>query len=627
LATRAEVLAQGKEPLAVGYPIGNHPHTLAQFARRAGISEGRARGLYNATPTGLPKPDRTDADGKPLWFAATIDSWCARTGRAVADDSLWIFRAPPAAEPAVELRREVVTVYPGDTKRTMFVIVWDTPRGHVIYLQPLGNTGSDHKDWMAVAAAELIEPRWWSAAIVVMPVEDSLAHYTDFAPIAYIYKIRTDADTGPDDEDAGALGGIRRWLRRTAATPGPARPHAEWKTHLDLADIAKVIGRPIPFWLTDTTTVPIAEKSLAYTATFTVPDTITEWPATEDRLRAALDTGMPGDFPAAFAALTADARDGLSTLRAAHEKTPSKGEGWYLVARPAKPAPPLQLEQLITTTEPVTDLDLVATELTELRVLERDLDIDDPRGDAYEHAAQALAWQLRAAEKRNPGRYTVIADDDLAVYSSPWDDGPVITSWRENLTRTDLGQALRLRRVRRLLEGGYEEHAEEAFLDVDGRYVIVVRFDNGELWFKAEWPVALDVVDTWTDETILAGDDTASTTTLLALTTTPDGHLRTDPVPLPKAGRDAFGFGYSGGGPSFTYTALLRAALGIHYNGTSPIAQAAISAADDDEPGSQLWEAISSPTPGPLRLSWPQVKLWARADRKAAASADAGGPA
>jgi hypothetical protein len=380
------------------------------------------------------------------------------------------------------------------------------------------------------------------------------------------------------------------------------------------------LGRPIPFWLTDTTTVPIAEKSLAYTATFPVPDTITEWPATEARLRAAVDTGMPGEFPAAFAALAADAHDGLSTLRAAHENTSSKGEGWYLVARPAKPAPPLQLEQLITTTEPVTDLELVAKELIELRALERDLDVDDPRGDAYEHAVRAgLAWQLRSAEKKNPGRFTAIAEDDFAVYSSPWEDGPVLDSWRENLDRADVGEALRLRRVQRLLEGGYAEHVREAFRDVEGRYVIVVQFDNGELWFKAEWPVGLDVVDTWTDETVLAGDDTASTTTLLALTPTPDGRLRTDPVPLPKAGRDAFGFGYSGGGPSFTYIALVRAALGVHHNEASKIVRAAIAAADDDQPRSQLWEAIST-TKGPLRLSWSQVKLSARGDRKAAAS-------
>jgi hypothetical protein len=33
----------------------------------------------------------------------------------------------------------------------------------------------------------------------------------------------------------------------------------------------------------------------------------------------------------------------------------------------------------------------------------------------------------------------------------------------------------------------------------------------------------------------------------------------------------------------------------------------------------QLWEKIST-TKGPLRMSWPQVQQWARANRKAAAA-------
>jgi hypothetical protein len=37
----------------------------------------------------------------------------------------------------------------------------------------------------------------------------------------------------------------------------------------------------------------------------------------------------------------------------------------------------------------------------------------------------------------------------------------------------------------------------------------------------------------------------------------------------------------------------------------------------DGDPVSQLWAAIST-TKGPLRLSWPQVKLWARADKNKA---------
>lgn len=597
----------------MGYPVGNHPHTLAQFARRAGISEGRARALFSTDPSGLPRPDRVDAGGKPLWFGPTIDAWCARTGRAMPEDSLWLFGAPPAAEPAVELMRRVVTVGTNmGRRRTMFAIVWDTDRGHVIYLQPLGDTGGDHKDWMAVGAAELIEPRWWSDAVVVMPMEEHLAFRDTFSPIAYVYRITS----RPEDDDE-PQGGLRRWLRRGAdrAPVTAADAAVEWQTHLDLADIAKVIGRPIPFWLDDTDTVENAERSLAYTKTFTVPDTVTEWPATQARLEHALAAKVAERYPAAFAALAADAAEGLRTLRTAHENTPNTGPGWYLVARPAQPAPPVELEQLLTKAAPVTDLAIVAGELAELRTVEGDLDLDDPLGEVYEEAAEVLATQLRRAEKGHRGTYTELADTVTEIYSAPW-DGPVVDAWRANLTAVDLEQARRLRRVQRLLADGYDDLALDAYRDVDGRYIVTMRLTGGDLWFRAEWPTDLDVVGTWTDETILAGDESGSSTVLLALTSTPDGRLRSDPVPLqPRNGHEGFGYGYGGGGPAGTYLALLRCALGADRDEAGRIAGAGVHRGDDGEVPSQLWKAIST-TKGPLRLSWPQVQLWARADRK-----------
>jgi hypothetical protein len=131
----------------MGQPWNQQAHTLAQLARRAGISEGRARALH-ATPGGLPCPDRTDADGRPLWWATTIDTWCARTNRAISKHSLWLFRAPAAASPAPQLQRGVVTL--GRRRQHFYVIVWDTDHGHVIYLQPLlEDAGGDHKDWLA----------------------------------------------------------------------------------------------------------------------------------------------------------------------------------------------------------------------------------------------------------------------------------------------------------------------------------------------------------------------------------------------------------------------------------------------------------------------------------------------
>ena len=131
----------------MGQPSDRSPHTLAQLARRAGISEGRARALATATPSGLPRPDSADADGRPLWWAATIDAWCARTGRKISQDSLWLFRAPAAAGPAPELRRGIVTLAGPYRQRVFYAIVWDTEHGHVIYLQPLDDTGGDHGGW------------------------------------------------------------------------------------------------------------------------------------------------------------------------------------------------------------------------------------------------------------------------------------------------------------------------------------------------------------------------------------------------------------------------------------------------------------------------------------------------
>ena len=71
------------------------------------------------------------------------------------------------------------------------------------------------------------------------------------------------------------------------------------------------------------------------------------------------------------------------------------------------------------------------------------LAVDARDGLAALTATRLLAWQLRRTE------------DDPAVYTALWIDRPVLDSWRENLTSTDLGHARRLRRVRRLLEGGY----------------------------------------------------------------------------------------------------------------------------------------------------------------------------
>jgi hypothetical protein len=644
----------------MGRPLGQQPHTLAQFARRAGISEGRARALYNQRPSPLPRPDGADADGKPLWWGSTIDAWCSRTGREVPEDSLWIFRAPPAKTPPVELTRGVVELgRNAGTGRShpMYAIVWDTEHGHVIYLQPLDDTG-DHRDWLAVHAAELIEPRWWSSAVVVMPISESFsAHKATPAgeidqPIAYIYQLATDSPDGSGDAGtpsetlpglgAGLLGDrIRRFLGRIGTstlqgTPGTAsadaaRPRARWVTHLECEDIAAKLGAPIPVWIDGTENPENAGRTLAYDRTFTVPDTTTEWPATQNRLAAAVKVGMPAEFPAAFAALAFDAAGVLDEVRKAHTLQPDKGPGWYLACRPAPPAPPVDIERYLLGVNLVADTNLVTAELTELRAVEAELDIDDDRGEPYAEAATLLYWQLRRAAVEAGALtdlshgYMPVVDDDHVHYTAPW-KGPVVQAWADTLTELtgpDRTTALRKRRVQRLLARYHldapnadspqdvEDAVEHVYRDDLGRYVLVVKLSS-ETRSVAEWPKSLAVVDAWNDKTVLAADNSGGAVTLLALTPTDDGRMRTDPVPMPpRSHRNAFGYGYSGGTPGTTYGAVLRCALGD----TPAAASLAATVPATRDNSSQLWEAIST-TQGPLRLYWPQVQLWARADRR-----------
>ncbi len=56
-------------------PDDDRLHTVAQLARRVGLSDGRVRAMLAKTPDLLPVPDEFDADGHPLWRASTIDPW------------------------------------------------------------------------------------------------------------------------------------------------------------------------------------------------------------------------------------------------------------------------------------------------------------------------------------------------------------------------------------------------------------------------------------------------------------------------------------------------------------------------------------------------------------------------
>ncbi|MFI9041754.1 hypothetical protein [Streptomyces sp. NPDC053726] len=122
--------------------VGDHFHhgaryTLAQFARRAGISESYARGMHAAGDK-LPRPDGTDVDGKPWWRPDTIDRWCQGTGRAVPPDAGAIYHWPKASVPApITLQKEVMVPRSKLTDRQVpvYVTVYETDHGHLVWVQ------------------------------------------------------------------------------------------------------------------------------------------------------------------------------------------------------------------------------------------------------------------------------------------------------------------------------------------------------------------------------------------------------------------------------------------------------------------------------------------------------------
>ena len=616
----------------MGQPWGSELHTLAQLARRAGISEGRARGLL--AKGGLPRHDRQDAGDRPLWWSATIDAWCASTGREVSDEALWLFRVDKATTAPVELRRGVVDLAGPYEPVRCYTVVWDTPHGHVIYLLPLDEHAGDEKAYLA---AELIEPRWWSDAVVVMPpVLESLP--IDDTPQFNIYRLAPQPQTRPERAAATFGGPVRRWLSRISEELGEevdefaGRPmaRAAWVTMLAADEIAGPLGTRLPTWITGTISKEHVTRSLAYTATFTVPDTTTPWPAIQQRLHAAVSQAVPTRYPVAWAVMCVDARDTLEQVREAHANTPDSGPSWYLVARPAAPQVPVYLENQLRHAELITDLERGTRELAALREVAAQTTVDDPMADLAAEAITLLSLQLaRQVHEAHAGQngqenelLTMVEqelDEVLLPLFAPW-SGPVIDEWKASLSPVeDLPAALRLRRIAELVDRQADqpvsaEEVEAIYRDRDGRYVVVYPDQSGTRGplFHAEWPVSLKAVADWNDRTVIAADGFHGPTALFALTSTETGEMRIDPVPLPRRhpGHDSFAYGYPGGTPVTTYHAIARCALDRTYRSDM---------LREIRRDSQLWQAITTEK-GPLRLPWPQVRKWAEADRELAAA-------
>lgn len=343
----------------------------------------------------------------------------------------------------------------------------------------------------------------------------------DPEPMAYLYNLvpgaAGTAEDDPYEDEQSPFGGLRRlWNRAVegldvpvARTPDPLRVRADWATSMDFSEFAPALGVAFPVWINGTLTAQTVARLEAYGQTLTVPDTTTDWPQVQDRLGLAVRCELPQRSPAAWSVLAVDAAARLGQIREAHARVPNVGKGWHLAARPAVPAPPIALEQQITAAALAEDLDQVRAELSALRAIEADLDVEDPEGPVYEEAVSLLTAQLHAAAKeqgtvRANRDYVPVADDGLVVYSGDW-SGPVVDAWKATLTPLDHDErtaALRLRRVRRLLGDMPVETIREFYRDQDGRYAVVTK-SGPNVYVWAEWPVSLDVVSTWTDTTVL----------------------------------------------------------------------------------------------------------------------------
>lgn len=123
--------------------------------------------------------------------------------------------------------------------------------------------------------------------------------------------------------------------------------------------------------------------------------------------------------------------------------------------------------------------------------------------------------------------------------------------------------------------------------------------------------MAYDLPQGWNDRTIIAADHDSSGA-VFALTPTASGQMTVDPLPLEPRTGPSFGYGYGGGSPYTLYQALIRCALGTP---EAPFSLTDVDpdAHDTENTSSPLWHAIAT-TQGPLRLAWPDVVMWAKAD-------------
>ncbi|MBF9130021.1 hypothetical protein I0C86_13785 [Plantactinospora sp. S1510] len=549
--------------------------------------------------------------------------------------NLWLAKQARPAVPPREKARGLVDITVDGVVRSIYVIVWDTPQGPVLYFVPLDRVPTvdwDHLVWQL--CDRLLDREQWKRALLLYPV-----------PI--------DLTAGDGDTDGGP---------RVRVHPVRFRTDSSGRLHLKRGDdhlveqVARTLRAVLPVWLSGTEAVATAGAALSNPGrTLTVDDT-TAWPGQEALLRLALQARFPELYPLGWAVLAVDGAAQLNEVVAGHARVPDRGEGWYLVARPQLPQPPEQLRQLLA--EAVTPIELgerAVAEVAALRAAAAIIAGDDPRSTLYRGAAEKLAsltLQVQMAQfPQHRPRPSIVHPDPakLITVTARW-AGPVVQTWLRTLTPVvDLPAALRLQRGAELLR--YTRRGErapwpdfpsarpgevrEAYLDPAGRLVLVLSDPAGPdptPWVCAEWPCDATVADGWTDDTVLAADRPvpgAAAGPLLALTPGV-GNVRVDPFPVSPqySGPLRLDLGIASNDGKALFWSVLKLALeqttadvADRYSAADTHKPTAAEVADRhfvfetivEDPGMTLWPAVMGARDS-LRLRWDAVRAAAAAD-------------
>ncbi|MFH9968544.1 hypothetical protein ACH4PR_45860 [Streptomyces mirabilis] len=611
-------------------------YTLAQLARRVGISESYARTLL-AKGGRLPKADGADADRKPWWRPDTIDRWCQDTGRALPEDAAPLYRRPAATAPApVTFDSDVLL--PG-SRRTgeqvpVRVTLYETDHGPVVWVQRYSGLEYDmDRHRAARAAAYVLPPALWRDAVILVPDALSfLEREGEMTPDVDAFRLAPPEDAASEE--------LPRWVpkfikpRPEEPDRSPAEPTTVPVREAGLPDVdivARAVGHDLPLWWRGTCTPDAVRRArtMGEGATFTVADTTTKWPEHRERIVAAYQHKMYDAFPHAWTVLATDTLNAFAEARTTTAKATGRGKGWYAPASPAAPDWPTTVETAVRASAGRTlHSGYAAAELHELREAESTQPWDSPYGEALWEAARSLAGHLVHYSPEDV--FTAVNREHIGTA------GPVAQDYRAQLTPLPEKTVAKLRAhpTRRLLRllindthlptikhyGFLEQALEELahlYTDQAGRWV--AEFQPGHSHIDdakhpdlaVEWPTGKPPAG-WSEQTVIAGDK--SSDGVFALTPTPDGGLRIDPLPS-SGGATEYTWGYPGTGPGHLYDALTAATLDSWEDTSQWLNQFAGRRTH----ASGLWKAIQdTPQHEPLRLPWPKVVEWTHADRDAA---------